>query len=615
MCGIAGIFSSQEHKAHDVEKMLKSLHHRGPDSAGYYYSGPFNAGMRRLSINDLEGGAQPLFNQDKSIVVLYNGEIYNSPALRLELEKKGYQFTTHSDGEVICHLFEEFGSASFSLLDGMFAISLWSEKEQALYLARDLPGEKPLYYTQTPNKELIYASELRAFRVLPDLVLSLNYQAIWDFPSFLWIPEPTTIYENIQALPRGHFLRFDGQSSSVNPLKNAFKDAQSEGDLSIKNIRDVVERSVKSRLLSDVPVGCFLSSGLDSSIVTTIAQKALGNVSTFSIGFEDVDDPYHGKADEAVAAKEYAQILGTRHHEIRVTADDFKGSLATFCNYGDQPFAVSSGLGILAVAKTAKEHDIKILLSGDGADELFGGYSWYRDLGHPSLQGPSISSTQVVSYQNFGLSMEERLSHMAGFSPEKRAWAWHYYAAEEEKSELFNREVFEKTQTSLRHFSNYKDAGHWNPDDFVKHDRAFYLPFEMMRKLDRMTMAYSIEGRAPFVASEILALCEHLTYENMVEGKTLKPLLRQAFDDMLPPIITRRPKHGFNVPIDCWLKEGWSSLVDAMLAPSSALNRLQLLSANSPEKMQSMLFDKRRLNGHSIFCFIMLNMWLEQQGF
>lgn len=615
MCGIAGAFSFKGNKETTVRNMGEALHHRGPDSAGYYQSGPFYGAMRRLSINDLEGGQQPLFSEDRSVILLYNGEIYNSPELRKELEKEGCQFRTHSDGEVICHLFQRYGVEAFDQLDGMFAISLWSEKEQALYLVRDLPGEKPLYYTQDAAGSLYYASELKAFRAVQDLALDLNMQALWDFPSFLWIPEPDTVYENVFALPRGHYLRFDGTNSIVKPIENPFSAKHRETKPNPDNVRQVVEDAVKSRLLSDVPVGCFLSSGLDSSIVTTIAQRELGNVTTFSIGFENVDDPYHGKADESAHAKEYADIIGTTHHEIRVTAQDFKEALPVFCQYGDQPFAVSSGLGILFVAQAARQRGIKTLLSGDGADELFGGYSWYRDLKHPALKGDPVLDSRIVSYQNFGLSVEERLAKMAGYSNAKKAWAWHYYAAEEEKELFFNQEAFEGLLGSHRYFDQYKPQASWQAEDYVYQDRTFYLPYEMMRKLDRMTMAHSVEGRAPFVAPEVLALCNNLTYADMVQEDTLKPLLRKAFDDMLPPLITKRPKHGFNVPIDHWLKGDWSNLVEEALSPSSALNRLKLLSQNADRVVKGMLFDKDRLNGHSVLCLIMLNMWLEQQGF
>lgn len=618
MCGIAGLYSP-DYSIHDaVPNMVASLIHRGPDSQGGYREGPFCGGMRRLSINDLEGGDQPLLSEDGAVVMLYNGEIYNSPQLRRELEAQGTHFKTSSDGEVVCHLFQKFGVQAFDRLDGMFAISLWSVKEQALYLVRDLPGEKPLYYTPLGDSGLAYASELRALRKVPNLNLELNKQAIWDFPTFLWIPEPDTIYHDVWALPRGHYLRFQAGEMQIKPIKNQFSTAYKNKAVDKGMVLEVVERAVKSRLLADVPVGCFLSSGLDSSIVTSIAQRELGSVTTFSIGFEDVDDPYHGKADESAAAKEYAEILGTTHHEIRVTASDFKEALPTFCQYGDQPFAVSSGLGILFIAAAAREHGIKTLLSGDGADELFGGYSWYKDLQHPCLSHmrEEVSAYSVVSYQNFGMPLEERMAVMAGYSDAQKAWAWHYYAAEEEKANLFNRDLFENTLSSVRYFQNYKAFGAWEPTDFVRQDREFYLPFEMMRKMDRMTMAHSVEGRAPFVASEVLAMCEQLTYEQMVTGGTLKPLLREAFNGVLPERIRQRPKHGFNVPIDHWLKGGWHHLIDGLNDPQAAINRLGILEPVSGKEMiDRMLYDTKRLNGHSVFCFIMLNMWLEQQGF
>jgi asparagine synthase (glutamine-hydrolysing) len=618
MCGIAGYIIREKINEKVIHEMVGSLIHRGPDSEGYYNSGGYCAGMRRLSINDLKTGDQPLFNRDRTVVLFYNGEIYNSPQLRRELEEKGYVFRTNSDGEIICHLYEEYGEDLFEKLDGMFAVSLWIEPEKKLILARDIAGEKPLYYAQISNHELVFASEVKSLINFPKLDLELNYQAIWDLPTFLWIPEPETIYKSINALLPGQILILDecGIQTKYANSNNFNNQELDPSDLSvIKETRKVVEGAIVSRLLSDVPIGSFLSSGLDSSIITAVAKKNLNDLTTFTIGFDDIPDPYHGMADESSSAEAYSKRLGTKHHTIRVTSDTFLNNLDVFCKYGDQPFAVSSGLGILSVAEEARKKGIKVLLSGDGADECFGGYSWYYHLDKLDEDSGTANEYQNISFQNFGLSLTERLEALYSLSPQVRAWAWHYYASESEKENLFSHDLRQNVSSSIRFFYKYKSSNNWRPEDFIKQDRMFYFPNEMLRKVDRMTMAYSVEGRSPFAASSVLSHANKLRYNHLVRGDVLKWVLRKAFMDILPQDICSRPKHGFNVPIDHWLKSEWAFLVEDTFSVNSELFRKGLIGNNSKSIAKMMLSDKKRLNGHSIFAYVMLNMWLENNKY
>jgi len=614
MCGIAGYKVSKPVDTSALRKMVKALYHRGPDAEGFYSSRDYNAGMRRLMINDLKTGNQPLFNHDRSVVLLYNGEIYNSPALRKALELKGYRFQTHSDGEVICHLYDEYGDDLFEKLDGMFAAALWIEKERKLILARDIPGEKPLYYTRLSDTELVFASELKSLVLFPGIDLDLNYQGLWDFPTFGWIPEPDTVYKKIQSLPRGHLLICDNKGIQLRPYLNKFNTQQidmSDGAV-IEETRRVVTESVKARLLSDVPVGCFLSGGLDSSIVTTLAAKTLPSLDTFTIGFEDVFDPYHGIANESAQSAYYAKTLGTKHHTIAIKADDFYKDLMEFCSSADQPFSVSSGIGIMAIARAAQKAGIKVLLSGDCADECFGGYSWYFHLKHNDYGKERVSADneETIAFTNFGMDLKTRLSALYNYSPQKRAWAWHYYASESEKAKLYNPEAFNKIESSLRFFDKFKSSDDWSAEDFIRQDRVFYLPNEMLQKLDRMTMAYSVEGRVPFAAPSVLAHANKLRYTHMVRDNYLKWALRKAFCDILPKEIYERPKHGFNVPIDHWLKNDWGDLFEETFATSSNLMKTGLINKKSRDIAYSMMHDTSRIHGHSIFSFIMLNIWL-----
>jgi asparagine synthase (glutamine-hydrolysing) len=617
MCGIVGYRTSYAMAPSVLPAMLQAIKHRGPDSIGTYFDADYSGGMCRLAINDLELGDQPLYNEDQTVTLLYNGEIYNAPELRAQLRSKGYTFRSDSDGEVICHLYNEYQEELFEHLDGMFAIALWIAPAKRLILARDLPGEKPLYYAGLPNSGIVFSSEIKSFTYFSRLNLTLNRQALWDFPTFLWIPEPKTIFRELNALPRGHILISDPNGIQIKSYRNNFNtqniDAFTDQEVIVET-RNVVENAVRSRLLSDVPVGCFLSSGLDSSIITALASKSLDHLNTFTIGFEDLDDHYHGRSDESEAAAEFASHLGTHHTTIRVTSSDFYNLLDKFIHHGDQPFAVSSGLGILAVSRAAQDAGIKVLLSGDGADECFGGYSWYDYLAQANhLSDEGMYQNDISSFQNIGDSIEIRLKSLAGMPAQKRAWAWHYYAHEDEKISLFSDDYPEGLSSSLRHFSEFNKNKSWTTEDYIAQDRNFYFPNEMMRKLDRMTMAYSVEGRAPFAAPAVLSHADKLKEKHMLRNGQLKWVLRQAFADILPDHVINKPKHGFNVPIDHWLKSDWSNLMDETFSNDSALRRHSIIDKNAQDMAHRMLNDNRRLNGHTLFCFIILNRWLENE--
>ncbi len=613
MCGIAGYINLNEYE-NSINEMLQCLSHRGPDDLSILKIDNFIGGMVRLSINDLEKGAQPLYNSDKSVVLFYNGEIYNSPQLRKKLESKGYIFRTRSDGEVICHLYDEYGHNLFSKLDGMFAIALYDTNSKKLYLARDYPGEKPLYYCNLGNGRVIFASELKSIIRHSKTPKNLDYQSIWDFPTFLFIPDPNTIFKNVKSLERGNIIEIDSENLKFTNFIPEIINKQSSINKNnlISSTKEVVTQAVESRLLSDVPIGSFLSGGLDSSIVSYLASRTLGNIDTFSIGFDDINDPYHGKADESEQAKLFAKELNSNHHSIKINSKDFKNDLRDFCKFGDQPFAVSSGLGVLRIAKEAKRENIKVLLSGDCADECFGGYSWYEHLNKISYVSGIRDEENPISFQNFGLSLDKRLSTLETYNSHLRAWAWHYYAHEKEKSNLFTDDLFSDTESSIRHFIRFNNIEEWTPEEYIKQDRNFYMPFEMLTKVDRMTMAYSVEGRVPFASPSVLAHSDQLVFDDMVRGKTLKWVLRQAFKDEIPTSIIDRPKHGFNIPIDFWLKGEWWDLVEESFSSFSYLRKYNFINQNSLSTAKKMLFDKKRLNGHTIFCFIMLNMWLEE---
>jgi asparagine synthase (glutamine-hydrolysing) len=610
MCGIAGVLSRSGNNQAAVRAMVGSLDHRGPDASSFWMSGHYFAGMRRLSINDLDGGGQPLFDSSRRVVLFYNGEIYNSPQLRAELMADGFVFKTHSDGEVICHLYRKHGKDFLAKLDGMFAIALWDDEKQLLLLARDFPGEKPLYYSRLADGGIAFASEIPSLVKCSSISKDLNYQGIWDFPTFLWIPEPQTIYKNIQAILPGECIEISLKNEQKSTFfKNQLPRVTLDSNISLSDVvdivRDVVTKSIKSRLLSDVPIGAFLSGGLDSSIICAVARKELSELNTFCIGFDQLTDPYHGYADESRYAEEFAKKINANHKKIRVSSSDFRKLLPKFLKAAGQPYAVSSGLGILAISDVAKKSGIKVLLSGDGADEAFGGYSWYAHI--PEIFSAQSVKSSLNRFVDCKDSDEEKAKRMAAYSPAEQAWAWHYYASEKEKSEMFTSDVI--SSSSLRYF---EQSTYNQPIDFLRHDRAFYFPNEMLSKVDRMTMAFSVEGRAPFAAPNIQLLAEQIPWEILVRDGQLKWVLRQAFSDVLSKEVLDRKKHGFNVPIDNWLKNDWSDLFEETFSKDSHLSRNNLLRKDARSNALKILNNPNKITGHVIFSYVMLNMWMAE---
>jgi len=407
---------------------------------------------------------------------------------------------------------------------------------------------------------------------------------------------------------------YGARKKKINYISPIDVDLDNEKEL-IEYTRDIVTSAVHRRLISDVPVGCFLSGGVDSSIVATIASKQLQNMNTFTVSFDDMSDPYgHGKSDESVYAAQYARELGTKHHNVHANASTFKLMLHDFVKYSDQPFAVPSGLGILAISEVAESKGIKVLLSGDCADECFGGYSWYPYLDR--VYNPDASSQgnllrEDVTFNTYDMNLEDKVNLLAKYHPQRRALAWHYYASESEKKSLLNRDFFADALSSERHFINFNQSEHWTPEIFIEQDRSFYLKNEMLQKLDRMTMAHSVEGRVPFCSQEILQLSDMLNYGHMVRNGETKWLLKKAFDGVVPNEIIYREKHGFNIPVDHWLRGEWFDLFDQAFSRDSKLMDFGIITSSSREFALKMLEDTDKQNGPTIFSLVTLNLWLE----
>jgi asparagine synthase (glutamine-hydrolysing) len=618
MCGIAGHYTDSFDFL-DIQHALSCFRHRGPDSSTVSDFFKVRLGYNRLAITDIDLGLQPIFNSDKSIVVFYNGEIYNHVQLRIDLQKRNHQCTRLVDGAILPYLYEIYGESYAEKLEGMYAIALYDIKQDKLILSRDIAGEKPLYFWQNSG-EVIFSSSILAIKNLLRQEPTLDLQGLWDYPSFLWIPEPQTPFDSIASVMPGQTLIFEN-TSLVRTLNRTLLEpaifSSSTNDLEQK-LYQVIKRSVESMIPREVPFGAFLSSGLDSSIISTIiAEKQPRNsFDTFCIEFPDLVDPYHGFANESDLAFQYAQLLGSRHHTIKADSKSFLALLNDFVKFADSPFAVSSGLGVMMVAREAQSLGLKVLLSGDGADELYGGYSWYTSLTslcnlYKSNQGEQkLKLDEVgITFQNRNMSQSTLVDILGKYSPPEMAFALHYYMIESEKKLLFSSMISGQVESSYRHMGlNYNGA--LEPLDFINHDRKFYLTQEMMRKLDRFTMSHSIEGRVPFVSSESIRFATQLSYEQLINGNVLKSSLRQTFNSHLPIEIIKRKKHGFNVPIDHWLKNDWLFLVETTFSKTSMLAELQIIDEKALDIALKMVFDSSKLHGHSIFSFIVLEKWL-----
>jgi len=611
LCGIIGFYNKKiKNKKEILFNMIETIQHRGPDNFGFFEDTLCLANAR-LSIHDISNGNQPFISNSQNSIIVYNGEIYNYKLLKQDLKIKGYKFYTDNDGEILANLYEEYSYEMFNKIDGMFAIAIYDKKEDKLILGRDEAGEKPLYY-YFDNNTFVFASEIKAILKYPNIDKSLNYQAIYDIPTFLWVPEPNTIIKNVKVLKPQNYLIYKNNNIEIHNYKNDFSNLYSNFSIPdlIDLTREKVINSIKTRLSADVKIGTFLSGGLDSSIVSSIAAKEIKNLNSFSMQFDNkINDSYTNHLDETEYARIVANKYNINHHIVKVNHQNFLDSLDKFIYYSDQPFAVSSAMGVMMLSEYAKNKDIKVLLSGDGADELFGGYSWYSYLKSKNIKNRHTSFNS--SFLNTNKPISEKLDIINSLKGPRKAWAWHYYASEEDKKILFDNELTNNTLSSIRFFIDYKNKS-WKEEDFIKHDRNFYMVNEMLTKVDRMCMANSIESRAPFVSKEIMNLVSNLSYNQLIYNGELKYLLKKAFEGILPNNIIYREKHGFNVPIDAWLKNEWSFLVEEAFCSSSMLFKYGLINTNSYKNALKLINDKNRFNGHTIFSFIIIEKWLKE---
>jgi asparagine synthase (glutamine-hydrolysing) len=584
MCGVSGIYEYKSHKRVDQQSladMLQVLHHRGPDDAGVFFDKDIALGMRRLSIIDLHGGKQPISNEDGSITTVFNGEIYNYQSLREELEGRGHRLRTASDTEVIVHLYEDFGEECVQHLRGMFGFAVWDARKRRLLLARDRLGIKPLYYTQVGGR-LIFGSEIKAILQHPSVQILLNREGLNNFLSLKYVPAPQTMFEGILALPPGFLLTCDENGVKIRRYWDlSFANHRSEDvreETYAEQLEALLRESVKLHLTSDVPFGAFLSGGVDSStIVALMSQFLSGPVKTYSVGFEG-----HGeKFSELPYARLVAEKFQTDHHEVFIRPSHLVDLAQKVVWHLDQPLAEHATLANYMVAELASR-DVKMVLTGEGGDELFAGYARYSgERLSPFFQRipKAAKSLALAASSHLPGLRRQKLALYALSQPEEatRFVNWFPLFNSEMKQALLSEDL----KDSLRghdvdsvfgqHLACTDASAPLNRMLYV--DTKLWLPDLLLARGDKMSMAVSLEARVPLLDHKLVEFAATLPENLKVKGLVRKYLLKKVSRRWLPSEIIDRKKQGFPMPSSLWLRKEARSFVRDVLSPSALRRR------------------------------------------
>ena len=626
MCGIAGIVykdSGQEVSRSILEKMTEAIRHRGPDSDGFYIQRNIGLGMRRLAIIDLPGGGQPVSNEDQTVRVIFNGEIYNFKDLRAQLEKKGHRFRSHSDTETIVHAYEEYGAECVHHFRGMFAFAVWDNRNEKLFLARDRMGKKPLYYTQTPEG-MVFGSELKSLFQVPGLQRRIHFPALDYYLTLQYVPDPLTAFEGIFKLPPAHHLTWQKGKITLQKyweLDCEPKHTGSEAELGNELLARLKE-SVRLRLVSDVPLGIHLSGGMDSSIITALAAQNTPRLRTFSMGFKEE------KFSELPYARAVAEKYGTYHQEFVLSYGDVPAALKKLVRSFDEPFADPSALPVYYLSEATRHH-VKVVLNGDGGDELFAGYPRYaldsfadfyarfpRFLTQKIIPGILSVIPQPVDRpgEKNPVAGMKRLAQAARISASANAVRWGAYFNEEMKSRLWKRDCRPVMDLTTEDFIGEKfdacDAVS-RLDRTLYADMMTYLPGDLLVKADRMTMLHSLEARSPFLDHEFVIWAARLPVSMKLRGGVSKYLLKKACRSLLPDAVNWRGKQGFGIPTGAWLRgplREWSR--EILLDPQAGIFRF--LEKNYVEFILNDHLKGSNNHGSRIWALLMLELWLKE---
>ncbi len=617
MCGICGFTGPANGAA--LRRMTQAVVHRGPDDAGYWESPGISLGMRRLAIIDPQSGQQPVFNEDGSIAVIFNGEIYNHPELRARLETEGHRFSSHhSDTETLVHLYEAHGDDFLHHLNGMFAIALWDERRKKLLLARDRAGIKPLYFCRA-NGRLLFASEIKSLLAHPDTPRTPDYRALYHYFSFKNIPSPWSAFAGIEQLRPGERVIFEqGALRRDTWWSLRFnEDPQMDDAMAAARIRELLEDSVRLRMRADVPFGAYLSGGLDSSSVVALMSRLGGQrVQTFSLVYED--DIPHKQADRD-CARQVASLYGTDHHEHVLTAQDIVDNLDAVVDAFDEPF---SGVTSTYFVTSLIARHVKVALSGDGADELFGSYLAHR-LAQPLHHFPSLAEKlDTLTEAEWDLlrpyqDQPDYLRSLLKYGDEAARRASLTLWTDEGKRSLLSSKMLalcagESSESLLRHIYD----GCATPDPLNRAlacDFATLLPDQVLAFVDRLSMAHSVEVRPPFLDYRLMEFAARLPGSMKIRTGRSKHILKEAVRDLLPDNIINRPKEGFVLPVDGWLRNALQPTLKATLTPE----RLALHGLLRPETVQQLMeehVEGRANHGPRLWNLLMFQKWWERHA-
>ena len=613
MCGIVGLIKLSERvESEEIISMREAMVHRGPDDGGVWISSDKSIGLghRRLSIIDLSQlGHQPMCNEDGLLWLVYNGEIYNFQELRANLVKCGHIFKSRTDSEVILHAYEEWGTACLDRFNGIFAFALWDDKSKVLFAARDHLGVKPFYYWEGQRGTFAFASELKALISAPEFEKKIDMESLWLYLSLRRVPAPRAIFQNCACLAPGHFLTWDKSSQRLaikcywDPTKFAQMPALDvKNDESVEQLDALLCESVRMQLVSDVPVGALLSGGIDSSLMVAMMARASANVRTFTIGFKD-------QVDEVPYAREVSRIFGTRHLEMYVSSREMLEFVPQIPGVFDEPLADSSAIPTYFVSRLAQQH-VTVCLSGDGGDEMFGGYGWYNSINQwrhimqmpRRLRGLFLRISNLLPWgkiqKGINLLGSDNLPQLImNFNG-----CWRPIELLQLMPEMNMVSDHRLMQIEGSRGLPFKSR-------LMLHDLRTYLPDELLTKVDRASMAVSLETRVPILDHRIVEFVLQLPLKMKIDGSNHKAILKKVLYRYLPHELVDRTKRGFGAPLDEWLRSDLRWMINEYLSPTHI--KRQGLFDGKIVKSAIEHFLRGQSSHYRVWALIVFQMWAE----
>jgi asparagine synthase (glutamine-hydrolysing) len=625
MCGITGIMSfnlvGKFNKIH-ISAATRAIEKRGPDFQDVYADEWVGLGHRRLSIIDTSAVAnQPMWDESKRYCIVFNGEIFNYQELRQELSRKGLSFFSQSDTEVLLKLYILEGEKCLSKLNGFFAFCIYDKVQQSLFIGRDRFGIKPLLYVFDDNK-FVFASEMKAI-LQYGIEKDIDFASLNTYLQLNYIPAPATIFKNVKKLLPGHFINITTGKIEIKkwydiPFASNGDSSKIGYDDAKEKLKALLEDSVKRRLVADVPLGAFLSGGIDSSVITALASKHKSNLHTFSIGFKD-----EKFFDETEYAKLVAKHFNTKHTVFALTNDDLYAHVTDILNYIDEPFADSSAINVFILSKETRKH-ATVALSGDGADELLGGYNkhaaFYRML-HPGWKENTVSALLPLLRllpQSRNNAITNRVRQLVRFgegkklSPSERYWRWAAFADEAEVSHLLQEPIDKNfiSEYSQRKNSLLKNIPeNYSMNHILLADVDIVLPNDMLTKVDLMSMAQGLEVRVPFLDVNVVNFIFSLPDDYKITSSLRKRILQDAFRDVLPAELYNRPKKGFEVPLLKWLRKEMKSLITDDLLSKKFIEEQNIFNYSEIEKLKKQLFSRNPGDVHARIWGLVVFQW------